>query len=192
MYLEIQKITIKVQKTILTTFVHTTAQSKSCISFLILTKHILDIYLSYQQLINYMPQHSSPQLKFFVKLAKIQARLSRSLDMRLNGISFTEFTILQHLHDAKDEMLRRTDLAEKVGLTASGITRLLLPMEKIGLVGRDSDERDARVKFVKLTKAGKEKFADELIYMNDFAESKLPQDKSSLEKMTEILESIQK
>lgn len=31
-----------------------------------------------------------------------------------------------------------------MGLTASGVTRTLLPLEKIGLVGRESDPRDAR------------------------------------------------
>ena len=43
-----------------------------------------------------------------------------------------------------------------MGLTASGVTRTLLPLEKIGLVGRESDPRDARVGYATLTPAGQE------------------------------------
>ncbi|UUZ55216.1 MarR family transcriptional regulator [Massilia sp. H-1] len=47
--------------------------------------------------------------------------------------------------------IRRVDLAERVSLTASGVTRTLLPLEKIGLVTRQSDPRDARVGFAVIT-----------------------------------------
>lgn len=50
--------------------------------------------------------------------------------------------------------MRRIDLADAIGLTASGITRLLLPMEKIGLVGREAHDGDARVSFVALAPGG--------------------------------------
>ena len=52
--------------------------------------------------------------------------------------------------------MRRVDLAERVGLTASGVTRTLLPLEKIGLVTRESDPRDARVGFAAITPVGHE------------------------------------
>lgn len=75
----------------------------------------------------------------------------------MNGISWTEFLILRQIF-AKNGKIRRIDLAENIGLTASGITRILLPMEKIGLVSRQNDENDKRVSFVILTEAGKIKF----------------------------------
>lgn len=50
--------------------------------------------------------------------------------------------------------MRRIDLASSIGLTASGITRLVSPMEKIGLVQKERNERDARVSLVKITPAG--------------------------------------
>ena len=37
---------------------------------------------------------------------------------------------------------------------------MLLPMEKIGLVTREANERDARVSYVVLTSAGKQLFED--------------------------------
>lgn len=117
----------------------------------------------------------SRELKFLLEIMKICAKLTRRFDHRLNGISSTELIILQHLFESPDLKLRRIDLAEKVGLTASGITRLLLPMEKIGLVGREDDERDARVKFVTLTVGGKEKLKDEIVFANSFAKSLIPE-----------------
>ena len=51
--------------------------------------------------------------------------------------------------------MRRVDLAEQVGLSPSGITRLLNPMEKIGLIEKEENPRDARVSLVALSGAGK-------------------------------------
>ncbi|MDZ7871614.1 MAG: MarR family transcriptional regulator [Rheinheimera sp.] len=48
---------------------------------------------------------------------------------------------------------RRSDLVELVGLSPSGITRLLLPLEKIGRVEKERNPRDARVSLVILSEA---------------------------------------
>lgn len=104
----------------------------------------------------------SSSLSFFVALAKLQATMSRRLDASLNGISFNEFIILYHLSNAPEFKMRRGELAERIGFTASGITRLLLPMEKIGLVSRQTDERDGRVSFVALAPGGKMKLEEGL------------------------------
>lgn len=95
-------------------------------------------------------------LKLFLAMARVQALMARRFDSRLGGgLGFSDFVILYYLSQAEGEKLRRIDLAEKVGLTASGITRLLAPMEKIGLIHRESDARDARVSFVLLAPGGK-------------------------------------
>lgn len=62
--------------------------------------------------------------------------------------------MLRHLLGAPDRRLRRVDLAELLGLTPSGIARMLAPLEKLGHVARESDPRDARVALVTLTDAG--------------------------------------
>ena len=99
----------------------------------------------------------SPELKLFLNLTIIQTITAKRFDARLqnHGISLNEFMILHHLANAQDEKLRRTDVAEKVGLTASGITRMLSPLEKLGYVKREANSRDARVSYVKLANAGK-------------------------------------
>lgn len=96
-------------------------------------------------------------LKFFLNLNVVQAQLSKRFDLKLSshGISLNDFLILYHISQAPDEKLRRMDLAEKIGLTASGITRMLSPLEKMGLVRREANSRDARVSYVKLAPSGK-------------------------------------
>lgn len=90
-------------------------------------------------------------------LAKAYATLVRRLDGRLgglHGLSFGDFSLLLRLSEAPAGRLRRVDLAAQLGLTPSAVTRSLIPLEKIGLVKRERDARDARVGYASLTKAG--------------------------------------
>jgi DNA-binding MarR family transcriptional regulator len=96
---------------------------------------------------------------FCLRLARASSVLVRRFDAALgnhHGVSFADYQLLRHLARAPGARLRRVDLAERVGLTASGVTRSLLPLEKIGLVGRQADPRDARVGYALLTPAGAE------------------------------------
>lgn len=96
-------------------------------------------------------------LNFFIQLARTYTNMTRRLDIVLSsvhGLSFSDFTILYKLQQAPEQKLRRIDLAERMGLTASGVTRSLLPMEKLGWVTRESDARDARVAYAVLTAEG--------------------------------------
>jgi len=90
-------------------------------------------------------------------LAKAYATLVRQLDGRLgglHGLSFGDFALLLRLSEAPGGRLRRVDLAGRLGLTPSAVTRSLIPLEKIGLVKRERDQRDARVGYASLTRAG--------------------------------------
>jgi DNA-binding MarR family transcriptional regulator len=101
----------------------------------------------------------SPTSEFCLRMARAWATLSRRLDSALgshHGISFADYQLLLNLQRAEGGRLRRVDLAEKLGLTASGVTRSLLPLEKIGLVDRQSDPRDARVGYAIITATGSE------------------------------------
>ena len=104
--------------------------------------------------------HLHPPVEFFLALAKTQAILARRFDSGLGGLGLTEFMILYYLSVAPEEQLRRVDLADKVGLTPSGITRLLAPMEKIGLGIRVAYAEDARVSQVMLAPGGKRKLEE--------------------------------
>ncbi|SDM58149.1 DNA-binding transcriptional regulator, MarR family [Pedobacter steynii] len=103
----------------------------------------------------------NPALKTLMNLAKVQAVISRRFDrLNIHGIGFNDFMILYLLQQSAAGKMRRIDLADQIGLTASGITRMLLPMEKIGLVAREANERDARVSYVVLTSVGKQLFEE--------------------------------
>lgn len=101
----------------------------------------------------------SPATEFCLRMARTTTALIRRFDSSLgsqHGISFSDYQLLRHLNLAPGGRLRRVDLAECLGLTASAVTRALIPLEKIGLVGRESDPRDARVGFAIITPAGSE------------------------------------
>ncbi len=102
------------------------------------------------------------KVKLFMDLTKAYTIVSRRFDRGLDGISLNEFIILLNLYQATNGKMRRIDLADKVGLTPSGITRLLLPMEKIGLIKRETDKRDARASYVVLATGGKRKLSEAL------------------------------
>lgn len=112
---------------------------------------------------------TSPPLAFLLNLATVQAVLSRQFDGRLGSLGLTEFRILFHLERAPGGTLRRVDLAERVGLTASGVTRLLAPMEKIGLVKSAAQAQDARVRSVALAPGGKRMLHESLENAEDLA-----------------------
>jgi DNA-binding MarR family transcriptional regulator len=95
----------------------------------------------------------------------------------MHGIGFTDFVILYLLSQAAGGRMRRIDLAEKVGITASGVTRILLPMEKTGLVTREAAERDARVSFVVLTEGGRRIFEEAKVTANQLAKEIVPNSK---------------
>jgi DNA-binding MarR family transcriptional regulator len=91
------------------------------------------------------------------KAAKISQQLDKTLGA-MHGIGLTEYMALKCLVESETQAMRRIDLADALERTGSGVTRLLLPMEKIGLVSKESDARDARVSLVKVTPAGDELF----------------------------------
>lgn len=93
-----------------------------------------------------------------LRLAKTNARIVRELETRIgghHGLGFSELRLLRALAAAHGLCLRPTDLAAELEITASGVTRAILPLEKRGIVKRASDPQDARASRVTLTPAGK-------------------------------------
>lgn len=102
----------------------------------------------------------SNKLKFIFQIGKTHAFLARRFSSQ--GLGFGDMAVLYHISQAPSQKIRRVDLAEAVGLTASGVTRILVPLEKIGVVKREANARDARVSFVALTESGKELLRDSI------------------------------
>ncbi len=102
------------------------------------------------------------ETQLLLSLLTLQGRIGKRMgnSLSMHGISLTEYLVLQCLSQAPEHRLRRIDLADSIGVTASGVTRLLNPMEKIGLVRKEATERDARVSLVALSTAGEQLLAD--------------------------------
>lgn len=90
--------------------------------------------------------------------SRIQKRVGGTL--ATHGIGLSEYLVLHRLYTSPSQTLRRSDLAEQVGLSPSGITRLINPMEKIGLLDKEENPRDARVSLVTLSPAGRQVYED--------------------------------
>jgi DNA-binding MarR family transcriptional regulator len=96
-------------------------------------------------------------------LSKAHSAITRKLDVGLgghHGLGFAELRLLSALAAAPESRLRPTDLAGQLEVTASGVTRAVLPLEKRGIVRRERDPGDARSSRVVLTSAGRTLVAD--------------------------------
>jgi DNA-binding MarR family transcriptional regulator len=92
-----------------------------------------------------------------VGLSRVDAWLRKRIEAALPAIGYTDFMILAELDSVVGGRLRPVDLANRLLLTPSGVTRAILPLAKIGLVERSSHERDARASYVAITQAGRDK-----------------------------------
>lgn len=108
-----------------------------------------------------MPQET-PQSRFVVHNALLAARLSKRVGNHLSvhGLSLTEFLVMRYLHGAPRKAVPRIELAEHLGMSASGITRLVAPMEKNGIVEKEANPRDARQSLVKLSETGQRLYVE--------------------------------
>lgn len=133
----------------------------------------------------------NPSLRLIMNLARMQTMMSRKFNgLSMHGISLSDYMVLYLLQQSSAEKMRRIDLAEKIGLTASGITRILLPMEKIGLIARESSQRDARVSYVVLTAAGRKIYKDATDTANRIAKEVAPPDVARNHSLTELYKQL--
>ena len=86
--------------------------------------------------------------------AGIADRFGRGLGS-IHGLGLNEVLLLMHLERAPLNRLSRVDLAQRLSVSPSTVTRMTAPLEKIGIVGRQSNARDARLAYVVLTEAGR-------------------------------------
>jgi DNA-binding MarR family transcriptional regulator len=96
-------------------------------------------------------------VEVFVRLLRGHAAVTRAMNAQLvadHGLTINDYEALLHLARADERRMRRVDLAERLLLTASGVTRLLDGLEQAGYVDRDSCASDRRVTYAVLTDAG--------------------------------------
>ena len=75
--------------------------------------------------------------------------------IRDHGLPLTSYEVLMYLADANEERLRMSELAERLLLSRSGLTRLVDRLERQGLVERRRCDDDGRGLFAVLTREGR-------------------------------------
>lgn len=96
-------------------------------------------------------------IEAFVRLVRGHSAVTRALNAQLvadHGLTINDYEALLHLARAEERRMRRVDLAERLILTASGVTRLLDGLEEAGYVDRAACASDRRVTYAVLTQAG--------------------------------------
>ncbi len=103
------------------------------------------------------PVLSEQQMRIWRKLVQANAQLLGQLEANLmadHGLALAEYDVLARLADAPHQRLRMTELAQKVLLSRSGLTRLVDRMTMAGLIERQACVSDARGLYAVLTPAG--------------------------------------
>jgi DNA-binding MarR family transcriptional regulator len=102
----------------------------------------------------------SIELEAWINFLRAHAAVTRQFNAELlatHALTINDFDVLAQLSGAPEQALKRVDLAERVLLTPSGITRLLKGLEEAGWVSNRPCAEDARVTYAVLTPAGKKK-----------------------------------
>lgn len=103
---------------------------------------------------------TAAELSAWRALLRAHATVTRVLEAELmaaQGLALAEYDVLVQLAEAVNRQLRMTELADRVLLSRSGITRLVDRLERDGLVCRQACPSDARGTLAVLTAAGVER-----------------------------------
>ena len=93
-------------------------------------------------------------------LLGVESRLNDRLDVELreaHGVTLAEYGVLVHLSESGPYGMRMSELAERLLLSRSGLTRRIDSMVRAGLVARRSCPADGRGAMAELTAEGMEK-----------------------------------
>ena len=109
------------------------------------------------------PQLSNAELAAWRGFLRTHHEMIASLDRELersHGLPLTSYEVLLQIADSPTGTLRMSDIAERVLLSRSGLTRLVDRLERDGLVRRRTCPSDLRGQNAELTERGREVFAD--------------------------------
>jgi DNA-binding MarR family transcriptional regulator len=98
-----------------------------------------------------------PGLRAWTALLRAHASTTRLLSAQLqaeHGFTLNDYEALYLLSRAENQRLKRVDLARRLLLTPSGVTRLLEGLQDAGLVKPADCASDRRITYAQLTEAG--------------------------------------
>jgi DNA-binding MarR family transcriptional regulator len=97
--------------------------------------------------------------QLFDSQARLEERFANGLGS-IHGLSLKDTLLLLHVAQAEGGRLSRIELAKRLSISPSTVTRTTAPLEKRGMLGRESSARDARYAYVVLTDAGRRAVTD--------------------------------
>jgi DNA-binding MarR family transcriptional regulator len=109
------------------------------------------------------PTLSAEQLAAWKAFLKAHTVITRALERQLiesQHLPLAEYDVLVQLSEADDGALRMSQLADRVLLSRSGLTRLVERLERHGLVERIDCSSDARGSYAVLTDLGKQRLRE--------------------------------
>ncbi len=109
-----------------------------------------------------VPWLSEPEMQCWRALISVTTGVLGALDSELqaeHGLSLGEYEVLVHLSEEPEHSLRMTDLAGRLHLSPSGITRRIDGLERAGLVERRQCPSDRRGSNAVLTDEGMRRLA---------------------------------
>jgi DNA-binding MarR family transcriptional regulator len=111
------------------------------------------------------PQAEEPlsvaELAAWRGMLQVNAQVTAALDVQMrgeHGLSVSAYEVLMFLAGAPDRRLRMSEIADRVLLSRSGLTRLVDRLVQLGFVSRCAAEVDGRGSYAELTDAGLDKF----------------------------------
>jgi len=113
------------------------------------------------------------ELSLVLDLALARTLVTRDVDNTLgahHGLGLSDLALLLELGAAPQGRMRRVELANRLGVTTSGVARQLGQLERRKIVTRESNPADARLALVVLTEAGEKLLAQALATAEEDAE----------------------
>ena len=99
----------------------------------------------------------SKWLSFHNAMKNISNELEEALSKGEHPITLNEYYSLHYLNETEGNILRMTDLSEKISLSLSATSRMLAKFENTcGVIERFSSAEDKRGVCIRLTPSGKE------------------------------------
>jgi DNA-binding MarR family transcriptional regulator len=122
-------------------------------------RNILQILAYAKYLLRVREKLSDTEMDAWQALLHAHHQITRKLDSELRSsheLSFAEYDVLLRLARATGRTLSMTELAKRIMISPSGLTRVVDGLEKKGLVERKRTREDARVVFASLTTEGRD------------------------------------
>jgi len=100
------------------------------------------------------------ELRAWRGMLQVHAAVTRELDAQMqaeHGLAVSAYEVLMFLADADGHRLRMSEIADRVLLSRSGLTRLVDRLVGLGLVRRNPCADDGRGSYAELTPMGLER-----------------------------------